>query len=213
MSQVIVFPYSEKEEKLNVISHAFGFLLALVGSFLLFRKALALESHLHFWAYFIYAASWVLLYAASTLYHNEKKKERRVRLNILDHSAIYLAIAGTYIPVMLIGIGGKWGWSIAISVGAIALIGVTFKLFFTGRFRLASTISYVLMGSLIFIAAKPLIESVSHQALLYILIGNLLFVIGAVFYSIRKIPFGHAIFHVFVLAASIFHFLAIYLYI
>jgi len=213
MSQVIVFPYSEKEEKLNVISHAFGFLLALIGSFLLFRKALALESHLHFWAYFIYAASWVLLYAASTLYHNEKKKERRVRLNILDHSAIYLAIAGTYIPVMLIGIGGKWGWSIAISVGAIALIGVTFKLFFTGRFRLASTISYVLMGSLIFIAAKPLIESVSHQALLYILIGNLLFVIGAVFYSIRKIPFGHAIFHVFVLAASIFHFLAIYLYI
>ena len=213
MSVSKVFPYSAKEEKFNVISHALGFFLALFGSFLLFRKAIILESHLHFWSYFIYAASWVLLYAASTLYHNEKNEQRRIRLNILDHSAIYLSIAGTYIPVMMIGIGGKWGWSIAISVGSIALIGVIFKIFFTGRFRLASTISYVMMGSLIFVAIKPLIESVSHQGLLYLLIGNLLYVIGAVFYSIRKIPFGHAIFHVFVLAASVFHFLAIYVYV
>lgn len=208
-----VFPYSPKEEKFNVVSHALGFFLALFGSFLLFRKAVELGSYLRFWSYFIYASSWLLLYAASTLYHNEKNKERRIRLNILDHSAIYLSIAGTYIPVMLIGIGGKWGWSIAISVGLIGIIGVIFKLFFTGRFRLASTISYVMMGSLIFIAIKPLIENVPYQGLFYILIGNLLFVIGAIFYSIRKIPFGHAIFHVFVLAASICHFLAIYLYI
>ena len=213
MKQSTIFPYSEKEEKLNVLSHALGFFLALGACFLLLRKATLLGSQVHFWSYLIYTLSWILLYAASTLYHNEKNAHKRKRLNILDHAAIYLSIAGTYIPVMMIGIGGKWGWTIAISVGVVGLIGVAFKLFFTGRFRLASTLSYIFMGSLIFVAIKPLIDSVSVDGLLYLFVGNFLYVIGAVFYSIRKIPYGHAIFHLFVLAASICHFLAIYLYI
>ena len=213
MAKPSVNHYSAREEKLNVYSHALGFFLALCGTFLLVKKALELDSQIHLWSYLIYISTWVLLYAASTLYHNEKKEERRKRLNILDHAAIYLSIAGTYIPVALVGIGGRWGWFIAITVGVIGLVGVVFKIFFTGRFKLASTVSYVLMGSVIFIATKPLLASLSYDALLYLFIGGGFYLIGAVLYSIKKIPYNHAIFHVFVLAASICHFLAIYLYI
>lgn len=208
-----VHHYSAREEKLNVYSHAFGFSLALFGTFLLLKKAIALDSQIHLWSYLIYSSTWVLLYAASTLYHNEKNEERRKHLNIIDHAAIYLSIAGTYIPVALVGIGGQWGWFIAITVGVIGLVGVIFKIFFTGRFKIASTISYVLMGSVIFIATKPLLASLSNDALLYIFVGGAFYLLGAVLYSIKKIPYNHAIFHVFVLAASVCHFLAIYLYI
>lgn len=205
--------YSKKEEQLNVISHGLGFVLSLIGTYFLITKALTLGSALHLWAYAAYALSLLLLYYASTSYHSAKEGKRRMRLKVFDHAAIYLLIAGTYVPYALIGIGGTWGMSIFIIISIIALVGVLFKLFFTGRFALVSTISYVLMGSLVLVAIKPLTENMPTEALHYILIGGVFYIIGAVLYMLKKLPYNHAIFHVFVLAGSISHYLGILWYV
>lgn len=205
--------YSKSEEQLNVISHGLGFVLSLVGAIFLVRKALMLHSALHLSAYLVYALSLVLLYFASTSYHSAKEAKRRLRLKVFDHAAIYLLIAGTYVPYALVGIGGIWGKWICIVVGAIALIGVAFKLFFTGRYPLISTISYVLMGCLVLIAIHPLKENLSQEALHSILIGGAFYIVGAVLYMLKKMPYNHAIFHFFVLVGSACHYLGILWYV
>lgn len=213
MSRVSNKTYSKSEEQLNIISHGLGIVFSLVGAFFLVRKALMLHSGLHLSAYLVYALSLVVLYFASTSYHSAKDVKRRMRLKVFDHAAIYLLIAGTYVPYALIGIGGVWGNWICIVVGAIALIGVAFKLFFTGRYSLISTISYVLMGSLVLVAIQPLKENLSQEALHFILIGGAFYIIGAVLYMLKKMPYNHAIFHLFVLAGSACHYLGILWYV
>lgn len=213
MAKPQIHRYSPLEERLNVYSHGLGFVLSILGTYLLLRKAVALSSALHFWSYSVYAASLLTLYAASTLYHNAKDDVRRQRLNIFDHAAIYFLIAGSYIPIVLIGIGGQWGWIIALTVSVIGLVGVILKILFTGRFKLASTVSYVLMGCVVFIATKPLLESLAMETLHYLFMGGAFYIIGAVLYSIKRIPYNHAIFHIFVLAGSLSHYLAILWYV
>lgn len=213
MAKPKITRYSPLEVKLNVYSHALGFVLSLVGTYFLMAKAVELSSALHFWSYGVFMASLIVLYAASTLYHHATNDERRKRLNIIDHAAIYFLIAGTYIPYALIGIGGQWGWVISIIVSIIGLTGIILKIFFTGRFKLASTISYVLMGCVVFIATKPLLAKLSQEALNYLFIGGGFYLIGAFLYSIKKIPYNHAIFHLFVLGGSLFQYLGVLLYI
>lgn len=204
--------YSKREEFINVISHAFGFVLSLVGVFLLLQKAIRLSSPLHIWCYLAYGAALLTLYAASTSYHFSKDDKRRRRLKVFDHAAIYVFIAGSYVPSSLIGVGGQTGWIIFIVVWTVALVGVGLKLFFTGRFSIVSTISYVLLGSVMLFAIKPFIQNIPSGALQLIFIGGIAFLLGAVLYSIKKIPYNHAIFHVLVLVGTIYHFLAIYWY-
>jgi len=213
MKTKTLFPYSPQEEKLNVYSHALGLLLSLFALVLLFAKAIEAADVLSYFAYLSYGISLVLLYAASTFYHNAKQEKLRRRLKVLDHTAIYLLIAGTYMPYSLLGIGGHWGFIIAIMVVFIALIGVVLKLFFTGRFELASTLSYVFLGGIVLVAIKPLIEHMPAMALSYLVIGGVFYLVGAVLYSISKIPLNHAIFHFFVLLGSTCHFLGVIWYI
>jgi len=164
-------------------------------------------------SFIVYGVSMVLVYAASTLYHNSKTKRLRSRLNILDHAAIYVLIAGTYTPFALITLEGFVGWTIFWVVWSIALLGVILKLFYAGRFQLISTILYVAMGWLIIFAINPLVENLSTPGLRWLFAGGISYTIGAILFMLKKIPFNHAIFHVFVLLGTFAHFISIYLYV
>ncbi|TXC85199.1 PAQR family membrane homeostasis protein TrhA [Luteibaculum oceani] len=203
--------YDKREEQLNIWSHALGALLSLVACFLLIAKAQTKPS-IQLASVVIYSISMLLLYLASTLYHSAKTDRRRRVLNIVDHAAIYLLIAGTYTPFCLIPLMEKGGISLLIIVWSIALVGVVLKLFFTGRFNLLSTLLYVAMGWLVVFRFSDLMESLSNGALYTLGAGGLAYTLGAVLYSIRKLPYNHAIFHFFVLLGSAFHFSCIYLY-
>lgn len=205
--------YPPFEEKLNIISHGFGFALSVLGLLLLIFKASQLGNVLHLVSFSIFGASMILLYAASTFYHSAKSPILRYRLNIVDHAAIYILIAGTYTPFALVTLSGTVGWVIFGVVWGMALTGVILKLFYTGRYNLLSTIMYVIMGWIIVFAIKPLIENLDLPGLLWLVAGGLSYTIGAVFFMVDKIKFNHAIFHLFVLLGSFCHFISIYMYV
>jgi hemolysin III len=160
----------------------------------------------------VYGTTLVSLYAASTLYHAFRKPEIKRILRVLDHCAIYLLIAGTYTPFVLVGIGGGWGWTLFGTIWTMAAAGIAFKVFFTGRFAVLSTATYVCMGWLGVIAFKPLIESLTAGALVWLVFGGVLYTAGTLFYH-RRMPYSHALWHLFVLAGSVCHFVAISLYV
>jgi len=204
--------YSPREEKLNVASHGAGFVLSLAALFFLVKQSVELQSFWHWMGYLIYGFSQVTVFGASTLYHSAQNPRKRYRLKIFDHAAIYISIAGTYTPFTLIVIREDWGWPLFIAVWMMALAGVILKIFYAGRYKVLSTIGYVLMGWVMVIAIKPLLEHLALAGLLWIAAGGLLYTVGAVLYQIGKIPFNHAIFHFFVLAAAVCHFIAVFFY-
>ena len=205
--------YSPLEERINVLSHALGFVLSIFALALLVTYANRYGSLLHVLSFAVFGVSLVVLYAASTLYHSTTNPARRVRLRILDHAAIYILIAGTYTPIMLVILSGSLGWLMFGISWGLAAIGIVLKLFFTGKYSHASTAMYVFMGWLIVFAIKPLINNFSADGLWWLLAGGLAYTVGAVIYSIKKIKFHHAIFHVFVLAGSACHFVMVYFYV
>jgi len=205
--------YSEREERLNVITHAFGLVLSGLAFPFLILKSMHFDG---FWkpaSIIIYGVSLLILYSASTFYHAAKNPKVRRRLNIFDHAAIYVLIAGTYTPLTIITLEGTTGWIIFGLTWAFALVGVVLKLFFTGRFDKLSTIMYVLMGWQVVFAIKPLIENLPIEGLQLLFVGGIFYTVGAILYSIKKTPYNHAIFHVFVLLGSVSHFLSVYYYI
>lgn len=210
MSESLNHLYSKKEERLNVISHGFGFVLSIIAFPFLVLKSLDFNG---FWkpiSLVIYGLSMIILYAASTFYHAEKQPKRRRRLNILDHAAIYVLIAGSYSPFCLIGLDSKLGWYMFLFVWIFALTGIILKLFFTGKFNKISTAMYLLMGWQVMFFIKPLMESLTSEGFQYLVAGGIFYSVGAILYSIKKIPYNHAIFHLFVLLGSLSHFIAIY---
>lgn len=212
-SQVKVTYYPPLEEKLNVISHGIGFLLSIAALVLLVVYASIYGSVWHVVSYSIYGGSLILLYLASTLYHSAKKPKLRGRLQIFDHAAIYVLIAGTYTPFTLVTLNGTTGWIMFGITWAFALTGIILKIIFTGRFNLLSTIMYVFMGWIVVLAIKPLIHNLPFMGLMWLFAGGVFYTIGAVLYSIKSIKYNHAIFHVFVLAGSFCHFMAIFFYV
>jgi len=205
--------YSPTEEKINIISHAVGFIFSIAALALLVVWASLYGNAWHIVSVSIFGTSLVTLYAASTLYHNARDPQIRSRLKVFDHASIYALIAGTYTPFTLVTLSGAVGWVIfGLSWGA-ALTGIILKLFFTGRYNLLSTIMYVLMGWMIVFAIKPLINNLPREGLLWLLAGGISYTIGAILYSIKKIPLNHAIFHIFVLFGSFCHFIAVFFYV
>lgn len=204
--------YTVTEERLNVITHGSGFVLALFGSLLLLNKGLQEGIHIRFISYLIYCFGLLTLYLASTLYHSAKDQEWKKRLNVFDHSAIFLLIAGTYTPIALLTIKGIWGLVIFCFVWVLATVGIVLKLYFTGRYSKISTATYLLMGWVIIIAIKPLINSMVTQGLLWLLAGGVFYTIGAILYQRKSIKYNHAIFHVFVLLGSLCHYIVIFAY-
>lgn len=205
--------YEATEEKLNVITHAIGLILSIAALVLLVIHANNHGTARHIVSFSIFGASLILLYSASTFYHYSQKPDLRKKLNILDHASIYVLIAGTYTPFTLITLKGTLGWTIFGITWGIALIGIFFKLFYTGRFDKISTAAYVAMGWIIIFAVKPLLESLHINGLYWILAGGIFYTVGAVLYSIPKIKYNHTIFHVFVLLGSFSHFMAVYFYV
>ena len=202
--------YSETEERLNVWSHGLGLLASVIVFPFLIVKA---TNYANFWevtSFVIYGLSLIVLYAASTFYHAAKNPKKRRRLNIFDHAAIYALIAGSYTPFCLVALNSDLGWYMFIAVWLFALTGIILKLFFTGRFDKISTAMYLLMGWQMMFFVKPLMEALTSFSLNLLIAGGVFYTVGAILYSIKKLPYNHAIFHVFVLLGSISHFLAIY---
>jgi hemolysin III len=205
--------YPPLEEKINIGSHAFGLILSITALVFLVLRASFHGNVWHIVSFSIYGASLVILYAASTFFHSSKKPKLRYRLNILDHSSIYVLIAGTYTPFVLVTLNGALGWVIFGIIWGLALTGVILKFFFIGKYYLISTIMYVLMGWIIIIAVKPLIDSLPLLGIIWIFVGGVSYTVGAIFYSIKNIKFNHAIFHIFVLIGSFCHFMSIFFYV
>jgi hemolysin III len=205
--------YSPTEEKINIISHAAGFILSMVALILLVTHAVLHGDIWHIVSFSIFGASLVVLYASSTLYHSAVKSEVRSRLKIIDHASIYVLIAGTYTPFTLITLSGTIGWIIFGITWGLALTGIILKLFFTGKYDLISTIMYVLMGWVIVFAIKPLVANLPFEGLLWLVAGGLSYTVGALLYSIKKIKFNHAIFHILVLNGSFCQFMSVYFYV
>lgn len=205
--------YSPIEDKINIISHAIGLILSIVALVLLVTHANLHGNVWHVVSFGIFGVSLIILYAASTFYHSAKKPELRSRLRIIDHASIYVLIAGTYTPFTLVTLNGPIGWVIFGTSWGLALTGIILKLFFTGKYHLISILMYVFMGWIIVFAIKPLINNLSLDGLLWLFAGGIAYTIGATVYSIKKIKFNHAIFHVFVLIGSFSHFVSVFFFI
>ena len=205
--------YSPTEEKLNIWSHAFGIFLSIIALVLLIIKAVQQDNIWMMISFPIFGVSLILLYLASTLYHASKDPQKRFKLKVFDHAAIYVLIAGSYTPFTLVSLNGETGWLIFSMVWVMAFTGIILKLFFTGSFKIVSTEMYVLMGWLIVFYFQELTAHLHEKGVFYLILGGVLYTIGAILYSIKKIKFNHAIFHFFFLAGSFCHFLSIYLYV
>lgn len=200
-------------ELINGITHGIGFALSNVGLVVLVAMAAVRGSARHVVACSIYGATLVLLYAASTLYHSVWAPRVKQVLRIIDHIAIFLLIAGTYTPFTLISMSGGWGWSLFGTVWGLALVGSLMKVFFTGRFGVVSVLIYLGMGWLAILGVKPLLQSLTVGGFLWLAAGGLAYTFGLVFYAWERLPFHHAIWHVFVMLGSACHFFAVMFYV
>lgn len=213
MTQLVrITDKKHSEEFWNVLTHGLGFLIAIPIFICLIVEAIAKGSTLYVVSFTIFGGSTMLLFLASTVYHAASEKYKRF-FRIIDHCSIYVLIAGTYTPFALIAIGGKLGWTIFAIEWGIALYGILFKMFFIERFKAISLICYLAMGWLIIIAFKPVVAHITIHGFYYLLAGGLMYTIGAFFFANHKIPYNHAIWHVFVLAGSGFMIRTVMMYI
>ncbi len=201
--------YTRQEELANSITHGIGVVLAVAATVVLATRALSAGDALKIVTYPIFGLSMILLYTASSLYHSHPDPETRRRLKVFDHMSIYYLIAGTYTPVALVGLGGAWGWAIFGVIWVLAIAGTVFKTFFTGRFPVVSTALYVAMGWTALVAVVPLVRTLETDTLLWILAGGIAYTGGVAFYAWKRLPFNHAIWHLFVLAGTACHVVAV----
>ncbi len=202
----------EKEELANSLTHGFALLLSLVGLVNLVVHAVLHGTTIHLVTVNVFCASMITLFAASTVYHGVSNPALKKICRVVDHASIYILIAGTYTPVSLLMLPPAWGWALFGTIWGLALFGVLFKLFFTGRFDKVSTAVYLLMGWMAVVAMKPLLENMPTGGLLLMLAGGLSYSIGVIFYRWEKLPYGHAIWHLFVFGGAAFHYFMIALY-
>ena len=202
--------YTLREEVANALSHGIGVFVALAASAVLITLAALRGDGWQLTGAIVYGISLTLLYIASTLYHAISHPAAKARLKVFDHCAIYLLIAGTYTPFALVSLRGPWGWSLLALIWSLALIGCIFKLFFTGRFKAVSTAVYIAMGWIALIIVEPMLRLLSSWTLAWLLAGGLAYTGGTAFYLSRRLPYSHAIWHAFVIAGSVCHFVAVY---
>ena len=198
-----------RAEIASALTHGLGAVAALAGGAVLITLAAIHGDGWQLGASIVFGVSLLLLYVASTLYHSIQHPVAKGRLKVFDHCAIYVLIAGTYTPFTLIGLRGPWGWGLFIAIWTLALAGVVFKLFYTGRFKLLSTAIYIAMGWLVLVAIKPMLNSLDAWTLGWLLAGGLFYTLGTYFYHRESIRFSHAIWHLFVIGGSVCHFIAV----
>ena len=197
------------EEIANSVTHGVGLVLSIAGFAVLLALAVLRGTAWDIVACSVYGVSLVCLYAASTLYHVALSPRWKRGLKVLDHSAIYLLIAGTYTPFLLLNLRGAWGWSLFGVIWGLAFAGILFKLWFVNHFAHVSTGVYVAMGWLVVIAAKPVLAHVPLATLAWLVAGGVLYSLGVVFYAWKRLPYSHAVWHLFVLGGSVCHYFAV----
>ena len=196
------------EEIANAVTHGLGAVASLAAGAVLITFASLAGDVWSIVGASIFVASLVLLYTASTLYHAIPWQRAKARLRIFDHCAIYVLIAGTYTPFLLGPLRGPWGWSLFGTIWTLAVAGVVFKLFYTGRFKRVTTIVYLLMGWLVVVAIQPMMASLPPASLAWLVAGGLSYTAGTVFYLSTR-SYAHAVWHLFVLGGSVCHFVAV----
>jgi hemolysin III len=201
---------SHKEELYNAITHGIGFLLSLVGFALLlaFHKYDTTRGLI---AVILYGVSLSLLYFVSSIYHYEKNDKRKQLFRKLDHISIYLLIAGTYSPIVLLVLEDSLGWLLFWVVWGIAILGTILKVFFTGRFEIVSLILYLFMGWLIVFDIQALLQKIDLTGIVLLAGGGVAYTVGIIFYVLDRVKYSHVIWHLFVLAGSVLHYLFIFL--
>jgi hemolysin III len=203
-----IFRFTIEEEIWNGITHGIGTGLAIAGLTTLVVLASIYGNTLHLISFSIYGGTLVLLYLASTLYHSIQIPKAKQILRVLDHAAIYLLIAGTYTPFLLVNLRGRLGYTLLAVVWGIALTGIIFRTIFAGRFEVLTTIGYVAMGWLLVVAYEEMSTAVSPAGMGLILAGGIVYTMGVIFYAWKRIPYNHAIWHLFVIGGSACHYFA-----
>jgi hemolysin III len=201
------------EELVNAITHGIGLALAIIGAVLLIVAAAWTRDAWVIVSCCVYATTLVGLYAASTTLHSVPSPRWTRPLEIVDHSCIYFLIAGTYTPVTLVSLRGGWGWTLFGLVWGLSFLGVLAKVLWFEQVRKLSTPLYAVMGLLVVIAFRPLLSAVGTPGLLWMAAGGVAYISGIVFYAWRRLPFNHGIWHLFVMAGSLCHYVAIYCYV
>jgi len=201
------------EELANGVTHGIGLALSVVGLIALVVLSIVRGSAWHIAGCTTFGVTLVLLYGASTLYHSFHAPGLKRILKILDHAAIYLLIAGTYTPFTLVNLRGFWGWTLFALVWGLSVFGIAWKFFHVDRFQLVSTLTYIAMGWLALIAIKPLLAAVPLSGIMWLVAGGLFYTIGASFLGLKRVPYHHAIWHVFVMAGSVCHYFAVMFYV
>ena len=199
----------KREELASAVTHGLGATAALAGGAVLITLAALYGNGWQLGAAIVFGVSLLLLYLASTLYHSFQHPVLKGRLKVFDHCAIYLLIAGTYTPFTLIGLRGPWGWSLFAAIWTLALAGVVFKLFYTGRFKRLSTLVYVAMGWLVLVAIKPVLAALDAWTFGWLVAGGVFYTLGTIFYHRESIPYSHAIWHLFCIAGSVCHYISV----
>ena len=211
--QAVAEAYSIKEEIAHSVSHGIGVLLSVVGLAMLIVYSSRYGDAWHVVSSSIYGATLIALYTASALYHGVTAPRVKNVLQRIDHAAIFLLIAGSYTPFTLVNLRGGWGWSLFATVWSVAVAGMIMELIVTRRSRRISIGLYLGLGWLAAIAVEPMIANVAAGGLLLLVVGGLFYSLGVVFYVWKTLAFHHAIWHLFVLAGSVSHFFAVFLYV
>jgi hemolysin III len=200
------------EEIIHSITHGIGAGLSIVGLTLLVVLAVSYGNVYQIVSFGIYGATLIILYLASTLYHGVQHPRVKQVFKVIDHASIYLLIAGTYTPFLLVGLQGTWGWTFLVIIWGLAILGISFKVLFIHRFQKLSVLAYILMGWLSVVMLKELLVNIPLGGLILLAVGGVVYTVGVIFYTLQKVPYMHVIWHVFVLGGSICHYLAVLLY-
>jgi hemolysin III len=213
----LISPPSERlftrgEELVHSLTHGVGAALSLVGLILLVVLAALYGNVYQIVSFSIYGASLVILYLASTLYHGFQQPRLKRVFKILDHASIYLLIAGTYTPFLLVSLRGRLGWTVFVLIWGLAILGVGFKALFIDRFQKLSVLAYVLMGWIAVVLVQEMLVNIPVGGLIWIGAGGVAYTLGVIFYALQRIPYMHVVWHFFVLAGSICHYFAVLFY-
>jgi hemolysin III len=210
LAGLMPLPKLDRQEWANALTHAIGVLLSGGGAVVLVGVAARFGDPWQITSASVYSATLIMLYASSTIYHVSNRKPA---LQKFDHAAIFLLIAGSYTPFVLVTLRGPWGWSLFGVVWGMAVVGVCLKFWYAGRFRVVSTLIYLGMGWLVLIAIKPLWGALPAGGMRWLLAGGACYSVGCVFYLWKQLPYQHAIWHGWVMAGSVCHWIAVYGYV
>jgi len=205
--------FSKNEEIAHAITHGIGAILSIAGLVLLIISSSLHGNPWKIVSVTIFGLTMLFMYLSSTIVHGLPKGKWKDLFQIFDHSSIYLFIAGTYTPFLLVHLRSNIGWTLFGVIWGIAVVGIIFKVFFVKKFLIISTFFYILMGWLIIIVWEPLTQAIHSHGILLLIIGGIFYTVGAIFFMWRKIPYHHVIWHLFVLAGSISHFFAVLYYV